>query len=151
MPLTGTGDFGASLAEAGETGASATPALFGHGYGLRPSYGGNSFTLGLPGGGSGSRPSYGGNSFTLGLAGGGSGPRPGHGGNSFLLGLPGGAYRYTDPGVRYERAIGQGTNALLGVLGPPAAMRPTAPTIGRCAPRRALSRQQRRTSTRRCP
>ena len=53
---------------------------------------------------------------------GGAGSRPSFGGNSFLLGHPGGAYaggRYTDPGVRYRQAMGQGTHALLRVLSAP--------------------------------
>ena len=53
---------------------------------------------------------------------GGSGSRPSYGGNPFVIGHPGGAYagaRYTDPGVRYKQAMGQGTNALLGVLSAP--------------------------------
>ena len=53
---------------------------------------------------------------------GGAGARPSYGGNPFLLGHTGGAYaggRYTDPGVRYKQAMGQGANALLGVLSAP--------------------------------
>ena len=69
MPLIGMGDFGARLAGAGGSaaGANATAALFGQGYGLQPSYGGNSFTLGLPGAGSGSPPRY--NPFLSGITG----------------------------------------------------------------------------------
>ena len=61
---------------------------------------------------------------------GGAGARPSYGGNSFLLGHPGGAYaggRYTDPGVRYRQAMGQGTNALLGVMSAPGGDAPDGP------------------------
>ena len=62
-----------------------------------------------------------------------SGPRPSYGGNPFLLGHLGGGYgvggRYTDPGVRYKKAIGHGANDLLGVLSAPGSDAPD----GRCS------------------